>query len=184
MKLFTGNHNLVTFSIYFENTRRDKKAEAAYMIAKGQLLSQQIQAYSFISNLPDSPFRTRALAQTQSGILSLGRAHEVAPVTSESSSVVLQTNVTVHPPAPPAPPVRDDQFVSQESQPAYVENEDAFEPIYCGVCQRQIMDVKGCSDDDSLRSLFPFSMFAPLDGASRNMPTLQSKHEHACPSQF
>jgi hypothetical protein len=178
MKLFTGNHNLITSSIYFENTRRDKKAEAAYMIAKGQLLSQHIQAYGFISNLPDSPFRTRALAQTQGGILSLGRAHELAPVTSESSSVVLQTNVTVHPPAPPAPPVRDDQFVSQEPPPAYVENEDAFEPIYCGVCQRQIMERDAqmttpcahCFHFQCLRPWMVHHATCPLCRANMNMP--------------
>ncbi len=164
--------------IYFENLHRDKKAEAAYMIAKGQLLSQHIQAYGFISNLPDSPFRTRALAQTQGGILALGRTHEAAPFTSESSSVLLQTNVTVHPPAPPAPHVRDDQFVSQEPPPEYAENEDAFEQIICGVCQRQIMDrdaqmTTPCAHSFHFQCLRPWMVnhaTCPLCRANMNMP--------------
>jgi hypothetical protein len=121
------------------------------MIAQGQLLGQHIQAYSFLSNLPESPFRSQALLQTQGGILSMSRAHGLAPVTGGSSSVLLQTNVVVHPPtnAPPGPaplvPGELDQFVSQdlegnEEQPIDLVDGDLHVNVRidCGICQRRI----------------------------------------------
>lgn len=121
------------------------------MIAQGQLLGQHIQAYSFLSNLPDSPFRSQALFQTQGGILSLGRAHGAAPVRGGSSPVLLQTNVVVHPPAnaphvhPPAnaPLAPGDQFVSQEHEEHLDLGDGDGDPqalIDCGICQRLISE--------------------------------------------
>lgn len=112
------------------------------MIAQGQLLGQHIQAYSFLSNLPDSPFRSQALFQTQGGILSMGRAHGLAPVTGGSSSVLLQTNVVVHPPAnaPPGPAPLD-QFVSQElegNEEQPIDLVDGDPHVNCGICRRTI----------------------------------------------
>jgi hypothetical protein len=91
------NHTMLakTF-IYFKITHRGKKAEAAFMTAKGQLLSQHIQAFSFLSNLPESPFRTQAISQQRSEILELGRAHR-EPITRESSSIFLQAHMTFEP---------------------------------------------------------------------------------------
>ncbi len=91
------NHTMLAKPfIYFKITHRDKKAEAAFMTAKGQLLGQHIQAFSFLSNLAESPFRTQALAQQQSEILELGRAHR-EPITRESSSILLQAHMTFEP---------------------------------------------------------------------------------------
>lgn len=124
------------------------------MIAKGQLLNQHIQAYGFLSNLPDSPFRTQALSQQQGGILELGRAHQ-GPVTRESSSILLEAHMVVRQQVgnnqenqPPR-----SQFVSQENseevnpdhQTASLQRilrEDLSaldEIIICNICQSQIL---------------------------------------------
>jgi hypothetical protein len=174
MKLYTGNDMLLMCFIYFKNTHRDKKAEAAYMIAKGQLLSQQIQAYGFISNLPDSPFRTQALAQTEGGILELGRAHGAPPVAIEHSHVLMQTNVLVHPPTI----IQDQQFVSQEQPIEFVDNDDVDETSDCGVCQRPIMQrdaqmTTPCSHTFHFQCLRPWMMHhstCPICRSDMNAP--------------